>query len=366
MAKEVLIILTHIFSKRVEVVAFILVVITALSILSLSAMGSIKSIYRIYDVFYPINNSNRFTIIITSDAISPFTSIVDLKYIEDKLKGFENISIRTGFVTIGFIGLEPVVVYEIKDINDTCSYVGQELLKRIEMLLGSYIAIHSIFTKETLILKICGIGEKPGVGVSYNTIIKIRGVPPNYYSFILIEVNNASILNKIYEALALKVEEKDVGKLIRRAILIAIRGSKDIELKEFSNPTEVYLAKFGLYRDYVIYLAYSLALTSLIGLPLLGMGTVSYLRKDLDLFLSLGVSRKSLLTTFIAFLVVLVLISNIVSMIVIMRLGIKSIIGFLGYRIPLSIDNIDIIYIGFIQLAMCITGIAIELKYYEE
>ncbi|MEM1645712.1 MAG: hypothetical protein QXL96_07580 [Ignisphaera sp.] len=365
MARCVVVVLMHIFSKRIGVVLFIALISTALSILSLFAIGSIKSLYMVYDVFYPINSSSRFKIIISSDAISPFTSIVDLKYIEAKLKGFEDVYLHPVFVTVGFVGVEPVVVYEVKDVNDTCAYPDQGLLRRTEVLWDNFIPIQSIFTRETLFLRICGVGEKPGIGVNHNTIARIRGVPPNYYSFVIVEVNSMDTLSKVYEALGLRVDESDIEKLVRRVMFIAIRGGKSIELKDFQNPTEVYLYKFGIYRDYVMYLAYSIALTALIGLPLLGIGIVGYLRTDLELFLSLGVTKKLLIAVFMILLSILIALSSITSIVVVVHLGIKPLVNFLGYGIPLNIDNSDVLYMGSVQFVLCIAGIVRELKNYE-
>ncbi|MEM2220877.1 MAG: hypothetical protein QXK24_03445 [Ignisphaera sp.] len=365
MARYTVVVLMHILSKKIGVVLFIALSSTALSILALSAIGSIKSLYGVYDAFYPINSSSRFKIIISSDAVSPFTSIVDLKYIEEKLKGFENVYLQSVFVTIGFVGVEPVVIYEIKDVKDTCAYPDQELLKRTEVLWNGFIPVQSVFTQETLFLRICGVGEKPGIGVDHNTIARIRGVPSNYYSFVIVEVDDMDTLSKVYEALALRVDESAVEKLVRRVMLVAIRGGKIIEFREFQNPTEVYLAKFGIYRDYIVYLAYSIALTALIGLPLLGMGTVRYLRRDLEIFLSLGIARKSLLATFIVLLSISIALSSIASMIAVAHLDIKPLTSLLGYRIPLNIDSSDVIYIGSAQFTLCIAGIVNELKNYE-
>lgn len=207
--------------------------------------------------------------------------------------------------------------------------------------------------------------KRPGIGVNHNTITKIRGVSPNHYSFVIVEVNDMEALSKVYEALALRVDESGIEKLVRRVILVAMRGGKSIELKEFQNPTEVYLAKFGIYRDYIMYLAYSIALTAIIGLPLLGIGTVGYLRKDLELFLSLGVTRKSLLALFTILFGALIALSSITSIIAVVHLGVKPLANFLGYGIPLNIDNSDVVYIGSAQLALCIAGIVKELKNYE-
>lgn len=154
-------------------------------------------------MFHPIDTGSTSTITIFSDTISPFTSIVDLGYIEEKLKNFKDISIHPVFITIGLVDAEPVVVYELSAINNTCAYPDQTILSRTKTIWSGFIPIQSLFSSEVLLIRVCGTGEKPGIGIRHSTMAKLHGVLPNYYSFIVIHIHSTDVVDDVYRALGL-------------------------------------------------------------------------------------------------------------------------------------------------------------------
>lgn len=351
-------VITYILGRKTGLALFTVLVLVTLSLLSLYAINYIESLYRVYDVFHPIDGSSTHTIIISSEAISPFTSIVDFRYIEEKLKDFKDISIHPVFITIGLVNAEPVVVYELSDANNTCAYPDQTIFSKTKDAWGSFIPIQSLFNNEVLFLRVCGTSEKPGIGVSRSTIAKIRSTTPNYCSFIVIHIYNTDIVDDVYRALGLEYGELE--RLIRRAFLVAVRRGF-IEPRGVQNPTEVYLAKLGIYRDYIAYLAYSIALVALMGLPLLGFGIADLLHRDLRLFMALGVSRRVLISTLLTFIAISTALSTTTS-IAVFNLGVIPPPVFIGYSIPLGIDFKDAIYIALSNYFLCTLGAAWRMR----
>lgn len=362
--REILIFLLHIISRRTTLFIFMIIIFITLTMLSLTAVGYIKSINMVFDIFHPISKNAVTSIIVSSDSISPFTSMVNLKDVEEKLSGFRDIKITPVFVTIGFVDLKPMVVYELSYVNNTCAYLDQELLKDVGNRWKGYIPIYSIFTQETLFLRICGVGDRPGIGVSHEVATKIRGVPQGYYSFIVVEVYNNSIVKEICRILAPNFEETYIERLIRRATLIAIRRGRITEVKEFWNPTEVYLTKFGIYRDYVTYFAYAIALSSLTGLPLLWSGVIEFLNKDVKVFTMLGIPRKSVAISILILLILSIVIGNILAKIM-MDIKLIPTFRFLNYVVPMDINLKDLVLIMISQLFLSILGYIMRLRYVE-
>lgn len=355
------VVVTYMLSRKTSLTTFTVLVSMALSMLSLYAIGYVESLYRVYDVFYPLDSGSVSTIIVSSDAVSPFTSIVDLKYIEERLRDFKNVSIHPLFITVGLVNAEPVVVYEFNVANDTCAYPDQEILSKTKTVWSDFIPIQSPFNNEILILRVCGVGGKPGVGVSHSTIARLRGVSPSYYSFVVIYVYDADIVDDVYKALGLERVEPYVEKLIKRAFLVAIRRGNIVELKDVQNPTEAYLVKLGIYRDYVVYLAYSIALITLIGLPLLGLGIIDFLCKDFEILTAHGVSKRTLMVALLAFITISMSLSTAMSIIV-FNLGITPPLTFMGYKIPLKIDFNDIVYVALSNYSLCTLGSAWRMR----
>ncbi|MEM4488130.1 MAG: hypothetical protein QXK88_04950 [Desulfurococcaceae archaeon] len=347
-------ILIYLLSKKVSLFVLALLVSTALSTLSLYAIGYVSSLSRVYDVFYPRDAAATSTIIISSDAISPFTSLINFEYIKGKLSAVDKVEIQPIFITVGLLGGEPTVLYETPIANDTCLYPSTSVLSRVGPAVGSFLPIQSLFTGEVLILRVCGIGDKPGLGVSYSTIARLRGVKPGYYSFAVAYIYDNTALNEVYRALGLEAEQHLEG-LIRRAFLVAIRRGDIFELRGAESPTEIYFLKLGIYRDYIIYAAYSISVVALLGLPVLGLGIAEALRGELKLFVALGASRRALVFVLLSFTAVLTLISVVLSLAV-YSLNLMPPLIFLDYSIPLEIGIQSVVYTAVANYTLCAVG----------
>lgn len=123
----------------------------------------------------------------------------------------------------------------------------------------------------------------------------------------------------------------------------------------------MYLAKLGIYRDYIVYLAYSIALVALIGLPLLGLGIVDLLYRDLRLFIALGVSGRILISTLLTFIAISTALSTAIS-IAVFNLGAVPPLVFIGYSIPLRIGFSDAVYTALSSYSLCILGAAWRMR----
>lgn len=355
--------LMYILCRKPLLTIFIVLLLASLQVLSLYGLNYVESLYRVYDIIYPVDSGAVANIVVTSDAISPFTSIVNLELIKEKLKDASGIKVQPVFITVGLVYDVPVIVYEIF-ANDTCSYPDRGLLSRVGANVGDFIPIQSPFTSEILFLKICGVGEKPGIGVSYSNVARIRGVEPGYYSFVVVSVYDASAVKDVYRALGLNTSDEHFEKLVKRAFLVIISRGGVYEPKEVRSLTEVYLARFGVYRDFVVYLAYLIALMMLVGLPVLGLGVVELYRKELKLFIVLGVSKTMLLFTLLVHTATLIVTSTMLSILIIGS-GLIPRLVFMGYTIPLKLEYSDAVYIVLVDYLLCTLGVLAGLKHIE-
>lgn len=363
MAREVVNVFTYIVSRRSLVVVFTFTVLLLLSVLSLSALANIKATLNIFDVFYPARRGVA-TIVVSSNAISPLTSLVNSEVITQKLSNISGVEVRFVFVTLGIIDGKPVVVYEVSNANDTCAYLDEELAKRAEQAWGGYVPIYSVFTKQTVFLKVCGTSSRPGVGVSHNTIAKIRGVSPEYYSYALVDVFDENALSAVYRALVpeVEVEPHTLEKILRRAATIAIRMDKAASIAYAENPTQVFLERLGVHRDYVVGLAYFTALVTIVCLPLLGIGIVEFLKSDVEAFVHvLGVARTSMTFSLTLIVALALVLSNAISWLLLSQ-GIGLLVDFLGYTPSLGLGATDLVAVAVAQLALCTTGIAMRMR----
>lgn len=360
MSRALITLLTYIFHGKPLLTVLVVLVLASLQVLSLYGLNYMESLYRVYDTIYPLDSDAVANIVVTSDAVSPLTSIVNLELIKEKLGNTDGIKIQPVFVTVGLVYDVPVIVYETF-ANDTCSYPDQGLLSRVSANVGDFIPIQSLFTSEVLFLKICGVGEKPGIGVSYSNVARIRGVKPGYYSFIVVSIYDVSAVKDVYRALGLNASDEDFEKLVKRAFLVIISRGSVYELREAQGLTEVYLARFGVYRDFIVYLAYLIALTVLVGLPVLGLGVVELNRRELELFIVLGTSKTTLLFTLLVYTATLVVMSTMLSILIIGS-GLIPQLVFMGYTIPLKLEYSDTVYVALIDYLLCTLGVLAGLK----
>lgn len=360
MFKGSVVFLTYVLAKKVHIVALILIVLTLVSMLSLFVIAGIESLTRVFDIFYPIDETPLATLIITSDALSPFTSLVDLNQVEQILRGIEGVEIYPVFITIGFVDKKLVVIYEMPGVDDGCAFLDRDLLENVRGSWGGYIPVYSVFTQKTVFLKICGEGVKPGVGVSHNTIATIRGVSPRYYSFVIVKIYNRSSIEEVYKAVFPDAWRTDIERLVRRALLLAVRFGKDVSIKSIENPTQLFLARLGIHKDLLIYLAYSVAVISFLSLPILGIGVVEGLRRDIEVFSGIGAPKTSIGVALLLLFTILTVTSNAVSYMVLQCL--QPSIEFLGYVIPLTIDVESLPLISLALLTLCIIGALMGLR----
>ena len=361
--RELLVLVAHITRRKHWLLVFTLLVLTSLSTLSLLALGSIKSMASIFDAFYPLGERDVVTFIVSSNAISPFTSIVNATDVYRRLGGIQGVEVIPVFVTIGLVDDKPYVIYEVNSTVDSCAYPDRDILEYAEKKWSGYIPVYSVFTERTVFLRICGIGVKPGIGVNHDTIARIRGVPLDYYSFLVVKIHDKDKVRDVLRALTpgVDVDTSTLGKLIQRAILVAVRTGRNTSITGVENPTQLFLERLGIQRDYVVHFAYFTALASLISLPLLGVGLIEALRRDTRVFTVIGVSKTSMATSLILLLGVLAYLPGVINL-VLLRGKTTPGIEFLGYSPPLTLDPWDTLVVSTVQFVLCSTGVLLRAR----
>lgn len=366
MLRELTVMLAHIISGKKRVALIVFAILLLSSMLSLTALTNIKSALNIFDVFYPAG-SDSTVIIASSRAISPLTSLVDAEELRQRLSSVYGVELHSVFVTLGIVDGRPAIVYEISGGDEGCAYPDEELAEYSRKAWNGYIPIYSVFTKQTLFLKVCGVGDSPGVGVSHNTIARIRGVSPRYYSFALIEVLDRGALEGVYRTLVpeVNVEPSTLEKLLERATAVAIRVGRDTAITQVENPTQIFLERLGIHRDYVISFAYFTALTTILCLPLLGLGIVEFLKRDIEVYAHIiCVSRISVILTLLLLTALASTLSNAVAWLLVLR-GAGPRIDFLGYTPQPNLDIRDLATVTVAQLALCSIGIIARMRGFE-
>ncbi|MEM1695414.1 MAG: hypothetical protein QW764_04380 [Desulfurococcaceae archaeon] len=353
--------LQYFVTRKTALFVLVLGVIAVLSSLSLYALSYVKTLSRVYDVFYPPDPNAVATIVVSSDALSPFTSIVDARSIEEKLSSFNNIKVQSILVTVGLIDNRPVVVYATDYANSTCVYASKNLLEAGSFLIGDFIAVQSPFTGEILVLRICGEGDKPGISVSYENAVKLRGVKQGYYSFIVVYVYSEDMVDKVYSALVPQPRDDYTERLIRRAFLLLTRRGEDVEVANAETPTEIYLAKLGIHREYIVYLAYAVGVATLASLPLMSIGVVLHLENRLRTLISMGASRGIVLASLLVYFLIAVAVSVALSSLF-FQLGLAPPLVFLDHEIPLTVGIREVITVAIVNYTLLTVGVFTGLR----
>lgn len=259
-----------------------------IAFLSVVVLGYSRLLVFAYDAIVEQVVDTNDGIIVSSFAISPFTSVIDPRQLEERLKSVGNITINYYFVTIAIVYDKPVIVVGDLGLEEQCAFIGSGLLKSSTEK-DLFLPLYSVFTGETLILRVCGVNDKPYLKVSKEVATRIRGISPEYYTLAVIKVGRNEDREEVIKRLEI---EPALHGLIARALVVLEKGVGNVSGKLYSTLSDYYLSRLGVSKDFVIYFSSVTALSTLVGTTLAGYGVILSLKDVLRVLRLAGVSRR--------------------------------------------------------------------------
>lgn len=340
-----------------SIILLLIILLTALGYLALSAIGYIRALYYVNSVFTGIKEG----IVISSYAISPFTSVIDSREINQLTKDIEDIDIEYYLVTIAYIYERPVIVRSTEEsLDKNCVYLGKDIALETNINKGIIAPVYSPFTKKTLFFEVCGLINEPILIVPYERAVEIRGINPGYYSFAVVKTTNETALKELYRSMGLEPSEY---KLLTRALLILTRRGAELSINIFEDYAEGYMYRLGIYRDLVFYFAYAVSVISLLSIPIIGMGLVFLFHREIYVLLLAGLPRGKILQLLLTPLITSIILSCL-FMFLISILELYPSINILAYSIKPVVELRDFIYVYSAQLGLSFTGLFYGLSKY--
>ncbi|MEM2354516.1 MAG: hypothetical protein QXF91_06605 [Desulfurococcaceae archaeon] len=340
--------------KRCALIVFPAVVLLVLSVLSAYALSSIRTLYYADKTLLGLGDS----VVVSGAAISPFTSLVNSEELSRLLAGVKGVEVEYLFLTLAYLYDKPVVIHGVEEgVKTGCAHVGVDLVKSLHINVGEAIPVHSPFSDSTYFFEVCGLVEGPALLLNYEDAIKIRGVKPGYYTLAVIRAENREVLEEVYKALGLEPAKQ---KIFSRALLVLVRKGEKISVEAYENIIEGYLYRLGIYRDFVFYFAYAMVIISALSTPIIGVGLVVLLRREVYVLRLLGLSCRGVFLVLLTTVVVATLFSYALAQVIAIS-GLLPGTRVLGYYISPSMSVEDLICVHFVHLVMCITGAYIGL-----
>ncbi|MEZ0290075.1 MAG: hypothetical protein ABWJ42_03165 [Sulfolobales archaeon] len=346
-------------------IGFILLV-TLLSLLSLSIVGYIDSLYNLYQEIVSVDDNS---ILISSYAISPFTSIISKKQILDKISDLRDVSVEFILLTPAYVFGRIVILRSLSDnsttTNTSCVYPGAGVARELNLREGDVIPVYSIFTRKSILVSVCGLYNHSDyhsyeILASEDLVRIVRGVNKDQYSIAIIRVSDPSEKHLILSRLGVDIEK--ISLLKRVIIMISYTGSNYTSL--VSNAlSEVYLGRLGFHKDHMLLLAYSIVSLTLLSTPLIGSHITRVSREFIEILRSQGVSRENIVISYLTLALLYISISILLSNLILQTLLIRlDIVRFLGYVIVPKTDLVETLIILLIESILILFGVFLSVK----
>ncbi|MGC9149176.1 MAG: hypothetical protein ACP5GI_07030 [Sulfolobales archaeon] len=313
-------------AKSLKLSSYILLAIVLLG-LDTALWVTGLTIYSLINVAEYLVKVSSDEILITSYSISPFTSLVNINSVRERIgdiwgrcvDSFEPINLAlvninsTLIVLRGVSDASKITVSEGERYDPSClncAWIGESVKRELGLEIGDLIVVESIFIRVPMILRVAGIYESGYLSdkeiiVSYKTASILRGADPSYASILIIRPRNSECINEILARIS---SEKFISP---ERIIVAIRyvSAKNISSKLISALSDIYLARLGLHRDIFTVLAISIAI--ILSYAYFITGSIIYrLNTDrIRILHNIGVSKRNI---FAASLILYVLIFSVV------------------------------------------------------
>jgi ABC-type lipoprotein release transport system permease subunit len=300
---------------RPRAIALTLATLFTIYLLLTLFTGLVTAVYSFYDSIVSVSAlQDKFVFIVSSYALSPFTSVVSVNSVENAVKGLHGVE-KTVYevITIGYIDGRAVVVralnssafkeltgYSVIDgseIDDNCFYcawLGYNLAKKLGVSVGNRITLYSPFTLTPFILRVSGVIS---AGKPYdNELIIPLGVGQAFRGLSRSQVSIAVVLlssRQSYLELA-KRFEVDVEKvsLAERVILSLRYVGRRVELRTYNDFSSMLFSRLGLPKETLMLILVSISIILSLGLYIVGQALVTLNMTNILIAYELGVPVK--------------------------------------------------------------------------
>jgi len=296
-------------------IALSLATLLAIYLLLMFFTGLVTTMYSFYESVVGANApQSRFVFIVSSYALSPFTSVVSISSVEDAVRGLPGVE-KTVYevITIGYVDGRAVVVRALNsstlrelveysvaegsDIDDNCFYcawVGLNLAKKLSVSAGDSVALYSPFTQTPFTLRVAGVisAGKPydnelivplGVGQAF------RGLSRGQASIAIIFLSSRQSYLELAKRFEVDVEKVSLAE---RVILSLRYVGKRVELKAYNDFSSMLLSRLGLPRETLTLVLVSSSIVLSLGLYIAGQAMATLNLGNILIAYELGVSVK--------------------------------------------------------------------------
>jgi len=324
-------------------------------------LGIVEGLYRLPEVMvYPQKPAAPYYHTLSSYSLAPFTSLLDVRTVEEKLAGL------AGVERVVYEVLTPVVygsrIYILRglrkedleivaggysivgeDFEDTCLnclWVGSGIAEKLGLRLGDTVILYSIFTSSSYVFTVRGViySNSPLSHEFVTTLVAaqtVRGVGPGQVSVALVFALDSSAIRMIAKSFGVPAESLS---LVERGLLALryVGGAVNVSVYRFL--PDLYMSRLGLGRDVLTALQLAVAVITALGFYYVGAALITGSSEELRLLNEQGMSTRSIraLTAILALLTIAAADAVCVLM---LRAASDSIgVEVLGYRVTPRLD----------------------------
>ena len=340
----------------------LLIVTLLFFILVFLTIGFVEAIYYLPEqIVYPKEPVTPYYIVVSSYSISPFTSIYNSRYVEEKINELEGV-MREVPIVFSLIEVDGQGVilrgmekddlgiflgnYSIEGMGFDnncigCVWVGNALADKLGLSINDTIIVYSPLSRSSYIVLIKGI-------VRTNTISKyefitnpttariIRGTCPECVSTIILFLRDKECLEEAYRVF--NITHRREG-LFEKALLVLRTSGRHISWEQYEALSSMYLSRIGLSRSMFYALLITLTIILSLGYSVLAESII-LLNKDNYVILyeqGLGIKKLKLIITMYNALIILS--SFLLALLIYERVSSLFQISFLSYQLNPYIDQ---------------------------
>uniref|UniRef100_A0A7C4BCK9 ABC transporter permease n=1 Tax=Ignisphaera aggregans TaxID=334771 RepID=A0A7C4BCK9_9CREN len=362
-------------------IALSLATLLAIYLLLMFFTGLVTTMYSFYESVVGANApQSRFVFVVSSYALSPFTSVVSISSIEDTVRGLPGVE-KTVYevITIGYVDGRAVVVRALNsstlrelveysvaegsDVDDNCFYcawVGLNLAKKLSVSAGDSIALYSPFTRTPFTLRVAGVisAGKPydnelivplGVGQAF------RGLSRGQVSIAIIFLSSRQSYLELAKRFEVDVEKVSLAE---RVILSLRYVGKRVELRAYNDFSSMLLSRLGLPRETLTLVLVSTSIVLSLGLYIAGQAMATLNLGNILIAYELGVSVKKV-KMFLALVAILCSLASFATALALAKaLFSLAAIELLGHEARLCIAEKDAWFLPVPATLFTLTGLA--------
>lgn len=350
--------------------------LTGLSFLSLSALGIASSFYGLY---YDIASPGEGGLVISSYSVSPITSVVGRKYVEELVGNATGIEIEFAVFSPVLVGGEVAVVRGLEEgglrkllgselPSEYCVVVGRGLAGDLGIEEGAVIPLYSVFTRRVFLVHVCSTADLPephSFEILSNVELarELRGLSKDSYSIATVRSEDPGVLSSIAARLGLAPEE---ASILRRALLVLTQRGGRIAPEVRQDLPEVYISRLGVHRDFLYYFAYAVAAVAVLCLPIVGEAFVRATREPANVLRLLGVPRARLSLVLGVVALAFTFLALTLATFAIKSLSSYIALRVLSYQVTPVLGVGEAVVVALLQLALLMLGVVWGVREYVE